>query len=211
MIPRRALSRRPTLLPWRGALLCVALAAMGCRNRRPEPVLPACEPVSGTLPGDAMAVALAGEYHLRLFTADPPRSAYGVLSLRPTPDSLRFARTIEGRMDSTVAHPLYGTTDADLGAVGAMLAGDGTTADPTHPGVLVVQWWTPSASGGERSTDIVLRIGSEGNRVGTALIDVAYLVLRVGRIDADGFAGRWESGVEGRTTAGRFCADRRAP
>jgi hypothetical protein len=174
-------------------------------------VLPACEPVTGSLPSDAAASTLAGAYHLRLLAADSQRSADGALSLRPTPDSLRFARTLEGRVDSTVAHPLYGTTDVDLGAVGAMLAGDGTSADPTHPGVLVVQWWTPSSSGGERTTDIVLRIGSEGNRVGTAPIDAAYTVLRVGRIGADGFAGRWESGAEGRITSGHFCADRRAP
>jgi hypothetical protein len=202
--------RRRDVTRW-SLLACTALAATACRSRRADAVLPACEPVMGSLPADAAASTLAGEYHLRILVADSQRSTHGALSLRPTPDSLRYARTLEGRTDSTVAHPLYGTTDADLGAIGAMLAGDGTSADPTHPGVLVVQWWTPSSSGGERTTDIVLRVGSEANRVGTAPIDAAYTVLRVGRIGPEGFAGRWESGAEGRIISGHFCATRRAP
>ena len=41
-----------------------------------------------------------------------------------------------------------------------------------------------------------------------APFDGAYMVLRVARAGATGFAGTWESGVEGRKTQGRFCADR---
>lgn len=166
-----------------------------------------CEPVQGTLAPDFRAATLAGRYQLRLVAVGPSRTTSGTLTLRPMPDSLRFAVTPGGGVDSSVSHPLYGTSDADLEQVGAMTAGAGSSTDPTRPGALVVQWWTAQPSGG-RSTDVVVRIGSEGNRRDRAPFDGAYMVLRVARADATGFAGAWESGVDGRKTGGHFCAVR---
>lgn len=167
----------------------------------------ACEPVQGMLARDFRASSLAGRYRLRLVATGAARSAAGTLTLRAMPDSLRFAATPGGGVDSSVSHPLFGTSDVDLEMVGAVTAGDGASTDPMRPGALVVQWWTAAPSGG-RSTDVVVRIGSEGNRRDTAPFDGAYTVLRVARADATGFAGVWESGVEGRKTTGHFCADR---
>lgn len=54
----------------------------------------------------------------------------------------------------------------------------------------------------------LLRIGSEANRVDQRLYDGGYTVLRVQEIDADGFAGTWQSGVGSSVTTGHFCATR---
>lgn len=169
--------------------------------------LPACEPLTATLPAGFQASALAGRYRLRLVATGAGRSVTGTLQLQPMPDSLRHPLTLAGTADTSVSHPLFGTTDVDLEEVGALTAGDGTSADPTRPGALVVQWWTPAPSGG-RATDVVVRIGSEANRRGASPFDGAYTVLRVSRADSAGFTGGWESGLEGRKTAGHFCADR---
>lgn len=185
---------------WTGAL--VALAAC-----RPMPAREAtCEPAPGPLPADAQAATLAGDYRLRLIrTTGDPAEVVGTVSLQPTADSLRHALPMSGRVDSSVVHALHGTAEIDLAGVGAVTAGDTRSAEPDRPGVLVVQWPAPPSG-----TQIVVRLGSEGNRRGSTAIDAAYTVLRVGRIDTAGFAGTWESGSEGRVVSGHFCATRRA-
>lgn len=190
-----------TVRLWAGAL--VVLAAC-----RPVPAREAtCEPAPGPLPADAQAGTLAGDYRLRLVRtgSGSPAEVVGSVSLQPTEDSLRYGLTLSGRVDSSVVHALRGTAEIDLGAVGAVTAGDTRSTEPSQPGVLVVQW--PASPSG---TQIVVRLGSEGNRRGSTAIDAAYTVLRVGRIDSSGFAGTWESGSEGRVVSGHFCATRRA-
>ena len=98
--------------------------------------------------------------------------------------------------------PLQGSLDIDLGEVGARRIGDSAATDPDAPGVLVLE------SDRRGTRQVMLRIGSEANRLDQRLYDGGYTVLRVQQIDADGFAGTWESGVPWSVTAGHFCATR---
>lgn len=81
------------------------------------------------------------------------------------------------------------------------IASDPASTDPDAPGVLVIE----SESRGTRQ--ILLRLGSDANRVDLRLYDGGHTVLRVGQIDADGFFGTWESAARS-SIAGHFCATR---
>lgn len=178
---------------------------------RTVPARDACPVPEGSLPAGADAAALAGEFRLRLVSSGQDgmaRDVAGSLTLHATPDSLRYAAAIGGGIDSTVMHPVWGSADLDLGAVGAATAGDLRSTAPHAPGALAVQWPMDATTSPRQ---IIIRLGAEGNRRGSTPIDAAYTVLRVLRIDASGFGGRWESGSEGRVTSGHFCAERRAP
>ena len=203
------MSRQPACL---GPLVAVSLAlAAGCRAEEPPPEegagLPdeeglrprqqaaVCEPASGPLPAGASLAGKAGSYRLTLvqvLDGVDARSAAGTLTLRRQPPGLDSL--------ATASTPLYGFTDLDLRAVGAHRVGDPAGEDPEAPGVLVLE----SGRGGERR--ILLRLGADANRRDAALFDGAWTVLEVREIAADGFAGRWRSGVRLSRTEGYFCA-----
>ena len=156
-----------------------------------------CEPISERLQAGATLAGMAGPYRLTLVEVvdgTDARSAQGTLTLHQQPpglDSLGPAST-----------PLYGFTDVNLRTVGAHRVGDPASENPQAPGVLVLE----SDRGGKRR--ILLRLGADANRRDTALFDGAYTVLEVHKIDADGFAGRWRSGLRGLRSKGYFCASR---
>src|SRR5690606_28529690 len=147
----------PSVRLWAGALAVLA----GCRSVPSRE--PTCEPASGPLPATADAATLSGEYRLRMERPgnSAPTIVVGSLTLVPTDDSLRYGLTRGGNIDSSIVQPLHGTTDIDLEAVGALTAGDTRSTEPRWPGVLVVQWPAPPSG-----TQIVLRLGAEGNRRG---------------------------------------------
>ena len=152
-----------------------------------------CAPTAANLAPDGTLVGAHGRYRLAL-VARTGEKVVGVLVLVASPPG----REVLG-LAST---PLQGTLDIDLDQVGARRIGDPASTDPDAPGVLVLEF-------DRRGTrQVMLRIGSEADRVDQRLYDGAYTVLRVQQIDADGFAGAWESGVRSSVPTGHFCATR---
>ena len=178
------------LLAWGGA----SLGAIPAHAGTPIPDVEACRPTAATLAQDATLLGAHGRYRLVLVTRTRNRTVSGVLVLVPTAPG----RKILG----SVSTPLQGSTDIDLREVGAHRIGDPASTDPDAPGVLVLE------SGGRDTRQILLRLGSDANRVDRRLYDAGHTVLRVQQIDADGFAGTWESRVRSSGTGGTFCATR---
>jgi hypothetical protein len=192
-----------------GALAAVlALAGAGsCPPRTPPPAAAACAPVTGELAAGARAEALAGQFRLTLISTRGPRtgqSAAGTLRLQEF-----GARSAPVPPAAGVRTPVFGGTDVDLAAVGAVALGDVQQSDPARPGVLVLEWPRPNAPAG--TNVITLRLGADANRGGDQRFDGTYMALSVAAISASGFGGGWESGAGQPQSAGYFCAERTAP
>ena len=153
-----------------------------------------CKPTTGALPQGATLVGADGRYRLVLVAQTGDRAVSGVLVLLGSPPG----RDVLG----SASTPLQGSTDIDLRAVGAHRVGDAASTDPNAPGVLVLE------SDRDGTRQILLRLGSDANRVDRLLYDGGYTVLRVRQIDPNGFSGTWESGARSSVT-GYFCATRR--
>lgn len=187
---------------WLGMALVV-----GCRARPAEAGPQSCAPVTSSLPADAPADALAGRYRLQLVAssgANKGGTAGGELQLLPYDSSERQRTLSSGVRDTVNSYPLYGSTDMNLEAVGAV-AGDLGSVDPSRPGVLVIRIAPRSDTAGAR---VILRLGAEANRQDLVRFDGGYTVLRVREITGDGFAGDWESGAPMPQAGGHFCAVR---
>lgn len=159
-----------------------------------------CEPAADAdvLSADATLSDRAGEYRLILVSDSSGTSRRIVSGLL----ALRQQQTQESDLPSDISTPLFGFTDIDPGSVGAHRVGDPGSKDPSAPGVLVIE----RAEYGRRV--ITLRLGSDANRKGLVRYDGAYMALKVGKIDEDGFAGSWRSGggPDLSVTTGYFCA-----
>lgn len=182
----------------RALVWCLGLlaACAGAKGDQADPQ--ACGPVEQAA-GSVTADGLGGKYTLRLVsTAGPTQSATtdGRLELLTQDSAYRSHQLPDGSTDSTFTFPQYGTAHVDFSAVGAVIPGDPTSADPSSPGVLVIQ----------RPGQVMLRVGSEANRRGMRRFDGAYTVLEVRQVTDDGFAGTWRSGVGTQESGGHFCA-----
>ena len=168
----------------------------------------ACAAPADSLGPGASLDGWMGEYSLRLVgqaSAGATRSVHGELVLHEQPAGLRHFSGSGGDPIPGVLIPLFGTTDVDVEAVGAVRVGDLSSADPAAPGVLVIE----DDSG--RRPNILLRFGSEANRQDVVRFDGGFMVLEVRELRDDGFRGTWNSGVAGVQTRGHFCAERRTP
>lgn len=187
-----------------GVALMAALGLAGwagnCPGRTPAPAAAACAPVQGTLAAGARADGLAGEFRLTL-TAQSGRSATGTLRLQSF-----GTRPVPVAASAGVRYPLFGGTDVDLAAVGAVSPGAVDRADVARPGVLVMEWPRPDAPAG--SNEIMLRLGADANQGGAPRFDGAFTSLTVTSVTANRFAGRWESAGGDQRASGYFCADR---
>lgn len=146
------------------------------------------------------AEQLAGTYQLRMVATEGPeagQAADGTLRLQPYDQSLREV-TVGGIRDTSASYVLYGNTEVDPDAVGAVSPGDLGSRDPLRPGVVLI----------ERKGAITLRMGAEANRRDVVRFDGGYLALRVVEAADDRFAGSWASGVGTQRSAGYFCAVR---
>jgi hypothetical protein len=151
----------------------------------------------------AEGASLVGIYRLTLVAATGAgagRSITGDMFLRPDH---------RPEVQPGVTWPAWGFANLDHDAVGAIAAGDIASGDSLAPGVRVIQ---QSAGGpAARVNRIVLRLGSDANREGSTRFDGAYLALFVDAVNADGFAGHWQSGESGgERVRGHFCARRAA-
>jgi hypothetical protein len=200
-----------------GARLVALLAVSACHSAPPAarpsatPAADTCAAPTGELPHSATGAGLGGQYRLRLVVTAGPRSGRAVgahLRLIPLADSLQVPAPMLGVQDTTTRYPLAGSTDLDPELVGGVRTGDNASADPTAPGVLVIERH-PGAT--DTVASVMLRLGALANRRGLARFDGGYFALRVRRIDADGFAGTWSSGTARQAAAGYFCAERTGP
>jgi hypothetical protein len=192
------------------ALVLAALALVGwspgaCQRRVPAPAAPAppCAEVRGPLSASARAEALAGDFRLTLVATQGARAGHatsGWLHLRPG-----AAGPIP---PAGVRQPLHGGAELALDSVGAVAPGDIGVRDAARPGVLVLEWRRPESPG---QPEITLRFGADANRGGAPRFDGSHLALSPLVITADGFAGRWDSGVSEQRAEGHFCAVRMAP
>ena len=181
------------------------LFAMSCSSgsageAEPKP----CAPIEADLATDVGPELLEGEFRVQFVAptaSGSDRVAAGTLKLFPNEVSPRPG-------DTTFAYPFFGTLDADLAAVGATAPGDIGSLDPMQPGVLVIQRLADSPP---RPGRLLLRLGSLANRRDVVRFDGGYTALRVRELNADGFAGNWESGAPMPTARGHFCATRVQP
>ena len=168
---------------------------------------PTCVLPGGPLPADASLEGRAGEYRLTMVEevdGDPDgattRTAEGSLLLFDQMDVLReFAGGAGGPVPG-VTSPLYGSTDVDVEAVGAVRVGSLSSEDPASPGVLVIESETGA------SPSILLRLGADANRRTLVRFDGGYTVLTVVEVGEESFSGIWSSGVRGPDSEGFFCA-----
>ena len=188
-------------------LLAVALAAAGgawtCRPPAPSPVAAtACAPVAGALPAGTRTEALAGDFAVTLVATRGPRAGHSAAgTLRLAGYAAGAGPSIAARAD--VRYPAHGTASLPLDSVGAVAPGDIAAASPSRPGVLAIE------QRGGAGVQLMLRLGADANGGGPPRFDGSYLALYVDHLSADGFSGRWSSGLAEREVGGHFCAERR--
>jgi hypothetical protein len=194
------------LAGWTGASCgprAPAPAASAAPPASPAPAVTAggaCAPTAGPLAPGARADGLAGEFRLTLVAthgAQAGQSASGPLTLRPYGTRPAPAGAAAG-----VRYPLFGGTDVDLAAVGALALGEVRPVEAARPGVLVLEWTQAGVQ------QITLRLGADANQGGAQRFDGTYMALTVSTVSADGFAGTWESGAGQPVAGGHFCAER---
>jgi len=91
--------------------------------------------------------------------------ATSALKLWAPPDTFRFVRQLDGRSNPNLTIPLIGATEIDLQQVGAVEDGGWTATTPEAPGIAV--WQRRILHEGRLFTEILLRLGADGNRRGT--------------------------------------------
>ena len=182
---------------------------------------PACVLPEGPLPAQASLAGWAGEYRLtmveqvggapagaldvgpdRVLDGADTRTTEGSLLLFNQMDALRVFTGGAGDPIPGVTSPLFGSTDVNLEAVGAVQVGSLSSEDPASPGVLVIESETGA------SPSILLRLGADANRRTLVRFDGGYTVLTVVEVGAESFSGIWSSGVRGPDSEGFFCATR---
>jgi hypothetical protein len=130
----------------------------------------------------------------------PTRTAEGSLELLAQVESFRQFEGSAGGSIPGVTSPLFGATDVNVEAVGAVRVGSLSSQDPASPGVLVIESETGT------SPSILLRLGSDANRRDLVRFDGGYAVLTVVEITAESFSGTWSSGARRQDSEGFFCA-----
>ena len=164
---------------------------------------PTCVPSEGALATDASLEGHVGEYRLTMVEegdGTPRRTVEGSLVLLTQVESLRRFEGSAGGSIPGVTSPLFGSTDVNVEAVGAVRVGNLSSQDPASPGVLVIESETGT------SPSILLRLGSDANRRDLVRFDGGYTVLSVVEITAESFRGTWASGARGPNSEGFFCA-----
>ena len=193
---------------WRWPVLLVAvgtIAAGACRGRVEANENAACVPTTDTLPADASAAALAGEYRVTIVATMGPAvgdTARGTLSLQAYAEEMQQMPGAGGAVDPNFVAPLFGALNVDITRLGAARLGALGSQDPNMPGVIVIE----RVVGEPKS--ILLRLGSEANRRDRQRFDGGYTVLEVQTLSDDSFAGFWRSGVTRTQAEGFFCAVR---
>ncbi|HET7234466.1 MAG TPA: hypothetical protein VFJ16_30920 [Longimicrobium sp.] len=185
-----------------GVLAAAAVAgAASCPAAQPSAVAAPCAAVAaGSAP--VRASGLAGEYRLSLVATRGSRAGTSVAG------GLRLAAYAQpAQGPGNVRYPLYGSATLALDSVGAVAPGDIGSANPSRPGVRVIEWQRSDAAS---RTQLTLRFGADANGPETGQIEGTRLALFVDSVAPSGFYGRWESGTPDQRSGGHFCAERTA-
>ena len=177
-------------------------SAAGTANGEGAPS-PACVRPEGALAADASLEGRVGDYRLTMVEevdGTPTRAVEGSLVLLTQVEPFRQFEGSAGGSIPGVTSPLFGSTDVNVEAVGAVRVGSLSSQDPASPGVLVIESETGA------SPSILLRLGSDANRRDLVRFDGGYAVLTVVEITAESFSGTWSSGARGPDSEGFFCA-----
>ncbi len=164
---------------------------------------PECVRPEGVLATDGSLEGRVGDYRLTMVEevdGTPTRRVQGSLVLLTQVESFRQFEGSAGGSIPGVTSPLFGSTDVNVEAVGAVRVGSLSSQDPASPGVLVIESETGT------SPSILLRLGSDANRRDVVRFDGGYAVLTVVEITAESFSGNWSSGARGPGSEGFFCA-----
>ena len=164
---------------------------------------PECVRPEGVLATDGSLEGRVGDYRLTMVEevdGTPTRRVQGSLVLLTQVESFRQFEGSAGGSIPGVTSPLFGSTDVNVEAVGAVRVGSLSSQDPASPGVLVIESETGT------SPSILLRLGSDANRRDVVRFDGGYAVLAVVEITAESFSGTWSSGARGPGSEGFFCA-----
>ena len=164
---------------------------------------PECARPEGALATDGSLEGRVGDYRLTMVEevdGTPTRRVQGSLVLLTQVESFRQFEGSAGGSIPGVTSPLFGSTDVNVEAVGAVRVGSLSSQDPASPGVLVIESETGT------SPSILLRLGSDANRRDVVRFDGGYAVLTVVEITAESFSGTWSSGARGPGSEGFFCA-----
>jgi len=159
-----------------------------------------CTLGEGVAPGSFDATDWTGEYALVLLGPDAVR-VEGSLTLVEQAPELQSVVGPGGEVAANTRMPLYGWADIDLDPAGAAVPGSLASEDPGAPGVILLE-----STVGDQAPRLMLRLGAEANRRGQTRFDGAFTVLRITEAAADGFRGRWSSGVGLDRAEGTFCA-----
>jgi hypothetical protein len=191
----------------RPGIWLVLAALIACHKPQAEQQVGAeqrpCELPPDSLPAVSTLGHAEGHYRLQMAaTAGNRKGATvgGRLRLAPNDRSHLFRSRLGGGRDTITRYPFYGSAEIDLAAVDAVKPGELASFDPDLPGVLAIE--TPRS--------VMLRLGTESNRPGVVRFDGGYTVLRVRRVQGDGFDGTWNSGASMPIAGGYFCAVRMA-
>ena len=196
---------------FRAPALAGLLLVPACHTGAGQAVPRSCEAVTDTLPLSVTAESLAGDYRLRMLTRGAEgegASAVGKLSLVLQDPEARRRPGPFGVTDTIHRYPLIGAAELDFAAVGAVTPGGTVSLDPAAPGVLAIERTGATAGASDR---LILRLGTEANRIDRVRFDGGYTVLRLRRADSRGIAGDWESGAPLPRASGYFCAERMGP
>jgi hypothetical protein len=177
-------------------------AIVGCKPQAEQQVSAENKPC--VAPSDSLAAVTTlgkaqGHYRLTMMaTAGKQKGAKVNGRLRLAPNDARhlYRSRLAGGRDTVTRYPFYGSADIDLTAVDAVKPGELTSFNPDLPGVLAIQ--SPKS--------VMLRLGTESNRPGVVRFDGGYTVLRVRRVQSNGFDGTWNSGASMPLAGGYFCA-----
>lgn len=190
---------------WVGVVIAVGAIA-GCaanQNSTASDVL-ACAAPSGALESGESLDGWSGQYTLSMVASgEEERMESGRLTLHAHLGEFRQMPAGEGAMREDVLMPMYGVTDIDLEALGAVLLGDLASDDPASPGVLVIEQGTADGA------RIMIRMGSAANRRGVVRFDGGFTALTVTEIGDGSFGGTWASGIQETEASGYFCAQTR--
>jgi hypothetical protein len=149
--------------------------------------------VAGTLPAGTSLGSIAGNYALTLVATSGPRAGQSVSGML----------SLDSPVGSTAGtSSIHGSASIALDKVGATAPGAGTEVE-------AIQW--ESTRNGVATREMVIRIGTIVPPSNTRVIEGAHMALFVGSVDANGMAGRWDSGsgeMRDPAASGRFCASR---
>lgn len=188
----------------------LAAAIMACAPLSRQAAPSDCRPTRATLPRNATAAGLGGQYTL-VFVATAGerrgRVERGRMVLIPRDSAGAIIYTLRREPHPNAREPYFGSAEIALDSLGAYTHGTLESTDPGQPGIAIWEYHWDRA---EDPTSIQLIVGSGATRRDVMTFDGPYVDIQIRELTPGGFRGIWEASL-GHTTyraAGYFCAAR---